>query len=73
MEHLWYLIITLWQTLGSPSYISGALLAALWKLWRYTRFKIRELESLHGEIKILEEKLAAQKELFTTRINDMKK
>lgn len=64
--------ISLWHALGSPSYISGALLGGLCKLWLYTYSKIKELESLHGEVSRLEEKIKGQKEMYNTRIDDLK-
>ena len=66
-------IISIWHAIGSPSYISGALVGGLWRLWKYTTSKIKELERLNEDIKCLRNEMKHQKELFNQRINDLNK
>jgi len=83
MESLSDFLIAIWHLLGSPSVISGLLIAAISTLTKYTRSKLKKLDEVEkkmdllkeqtdSEITLLKEQVESLDRLFTTRINDLK-
>lgn len=77
------IIKSIWHALGSPSIISGFLIAAISALARYTKGKLKKLDDLEKNIKslkedtnkeniLLKDKIESLDRLLSSRIDDLK-
>ncbi len=66
----------IWLWLGQPSKISEFLslysaLSTIFNIWFYS--KIKKIDDIKNKLDLIGQEVKDQKELFTTRINDIKK